>query len=378
MARILVTGATGFIGGQLVEALLSRGEQVDCLVRRCSNPERIERLRSLGAGIVSGSVSDPGSLAAAVARAKAIYHLAGLTRTVRKSEYFECNAEGVTNVLAAAAGLPSPPTVLVVSSLAAAGPSAAGQPRTETDPCRPVSIYGKSKRAGELAAHRWADRAPISIIRPPMVIGQGDPVSLEMFRVIHRSGLHLAPGLRQPEYSVVHVADLVTAMMAIVERGERLPAGGQFEEANGRDDPDAASLANGSTAPWENGFTSRPEGRDRREACLCGQGYYFVNSGPPVTFSELGRLAARALNRRAIVLRFPAPVVWVVGAAGEAVGRVRRRASFFNWDKAREASAGHWTCSGDKIAAGLGFRPEQGMLARLEETVAWYRQAGWL
>ena len=74
MGKVLVTGASGFIGGQLVHELLARGDDVTCLVRRAAS---IERLRAIGAIVAEGDVTAPESLASAVAGAQTIYHLAG-------------------------------------------------------------------------------------------------------------------------------------------------------------------------------------------------------------------------------------------------------------------------------------------------------------
>src|SRR5262245_13144121 len=120
MVRVLVTGASGFIGQKLIEELLARDEQVSCLVRRTSHTEPLTRL---GAQLVYGDVRDPDSVRAAVDGVQMVYHLAGVTRAFRSSEMMETNAEGLRSVAAACAAQRNPPVLLSVSSLAAAGPS---------------------------------------------------------------------------------------------------------------------------------------------------------------------------------------------------------------------------------------------------------------
>ncbi len=96
--------------------------------------------------------------------------------------------------LAAACALAAqPPTLVYVSSLAAIGPAPTTQALRESDPVAPVSEYGRSKLAGEDFLKQYAQQIPISIIRPPMVLGPGDRVSLDLFKTIARYHLHAMP-----------------------------------------------------------------------------------------------------------------------------------------------------------------------------------------
>ena len=131
MSRVLVTGASGFIGSHLVDALVARGDQVTALVRKTS---RVDRLESLGVALAHGDLTDPGSLRAAMAGQSIVYHLAGLTRAVRAKQFYQVNELGVRNAAQACAGQPEPPVLVVVSSLAPAGPSPRGRLRRESDP----------------------------------------------------------------------------------------------------------------------------------------------------------------------------------------------------------------------------------------------------
>ena len=221
MSRALITGASGFIGSQLAAALVARGQTVSCLVRSRSP---VEHLKSLGAQLIEGDVTAPQSLTAAVAEADVVYHLAGLTRARSRAEFLSVNDAGVANILEACRRRTTPPTVVVVSSLAAAGPSQRDRPRREADPPAPVSNYGRSKRAGELAAVARAGDLPITIVRPPIVLGEADATGLTLFQMVSRTGIHLVMGFRPVRLSVIHVADLVAALILAAERGQRLPA----------------------------------------------------------------------------------------------------------------------------------------------------------
>ena len=149
-------------------------------------------------------------------------HLAASTHAVNSSDMIEGNSRVLENVLLACAARSTPPKLVFVSSLAAVGPSTGSRPRQETDPRKPISNYGRSKAASELVAMKFASRVPISIVRPPIVLGGGDRHGLDLFRPIDMFGWHFVPGFREFNFSVVHVEDLATALIGVAERGQRL------------------------------------------------------------------------------------------------------------------------------------------------------------
>ncbi|REJ87896.1 MAG: NAD-dependent epimerase/dehydratase family protein [Planctomycetota bacterium] len=338
MSRVVVTGATGFIGQHLVEHLLERGDQVTCLVRR-SSPW--DRRRSPQLRVCHGDLADRDSLRAAVADAEIVYHLAALVRALDYETMLDTNAGGTRNLASVCAEMSRPPTLLLVSSLAAAGPTTNGRAVDEQDPARPVSNYGRSKRAAELAAAAFADRLPVTIVRPPIVFGPGDRDLWQMFRSISRTHVHPVAGYRRSRFSLIDVRDLVAALVVAAERGTRV----------GPDD-------------------------DLRDAFASGC-YYFAQQERP-TYEELGRRVAAAMDCRVLPIVVPAALAWSLASASDLAGRLRGQASLVNFDKLREATAGGWTCSTARAERELGFEPPNGLDQRLRETAQWYRQAGWL
>jgi nucleoside-diphosphate-sugar epimerase len=289
---------------------------------------------------VPGDVADSANLAAAVADCNVVYHLAGVTTALRQAEMFRVNADGVANLARACAARTTPPKLILVSSLAAARPTRDGQAVRESDEPAPVSVYGRSKQAGERAAREYADNVPITIIRPPIVFGEGDRALLPLFRGIARLGVHVVPGLFDKRYSLLHADDLAQALLLSAERGTR--------------------LSRDATRPSD-------------------QGVYFVAADETPTYAELGRMVGEAVGRRRVfVVRNAHAVVWSVAATAQTLGWLRRRPFAFNWDKAREATAGSWLCSSQRIRDELGFLPAAAMAERLRQTAQWYRDQNWL
>lgn len=338
MGRVLVTGASGFIGWHLVRALADRGDRVRCLVRTTSN---IDRIRPLGVGLVHGDLRDRAALAEAVADCRVVYHLAGCTKALRPRTFFDINEAVVRRLAEVCAEQPSPPVLVAVSSLAAAGPAVDGRLRVEADPPEPVSTYGKSKRAGEVVLEQRAGDLPITIVRPPIVVGEGDLASLEIFRPIAKFGLHVVPGWGRECFSLIHATDLAEGLILAAETGRRLP-------------------------PLEAEHTPP------------GEGYYYVASDDHPTYADFGRMIGQALGRRVRVVPTPPRTVWLAAALSELGGRLRSQASPLNFDKAREARAGSWICSPQKARDELGFAVTVPLAERLGQTAAWYRKQGWL
>ncbi len=160
--RALVTGASGFIGSNLVDRLLAEGAEVQCLVRPSSN---LTWLSSPHLTLVPGDFHDSASLAPAVADVDVVFHVAGATRAARRAGYFRGNLEATCNLLQACQEYgPEDQKFLFVSSLAAAGPSP-GHPLTEDLEPHPVSAYGESKLAAERAIVRGVNEG-IHILGP--------------------------------------------------------------------------------------------------------------------------------------------------------------------------------------------------------------------
>jgi dihydroflavonol-4-reductase len=336
----LITGATGFIGARLVERLIAQGHTVTCLARARADTAR---LLQTGATIITGDVTQPATLAPALEKSTpdTVFHLAGVVKAVKTRDFSDVNSHGVENIAAACAARPTAPVLLVVSSLAAGGPAPSdGSPLTEDAPPHPVSAYGKSKFAGEQAALRFANRVPITIVRPPIVYGPGDLGVFEIFAPIARLRTHLIPGYRDARFSLVFVDDLVDALIIAAQKGERLSQAA-------------------STPP--------------------GQGIYYAAGDETPTYAQLGSAIATALGQRPPrMLRVPKPLLKLAALGADTVSCIVRRSFWLNSDKIIEATAGDWTCLAAKARDQLGWRPAAPLADRLHQTALWYRQNKWL
>ena len=205
--KALVTGATGFVGSHLAEALRGRGDAVTALVR---SPKKAEALAPLGIRIVTGDLDDAASLDRAAEGQDIVYHVAGLVAAGSENEFMRCNRDGTASLVAAASRAGASRFVLV-SSMAAGGPAGQGRPLTGTAPARPVTAYGRSKLAAEAAV--TAGRLPWVIVRPPTVYGPRDHEVLKVFRMA-RLGVAPVFGDGSQQLSAVHGADLASALVA--------------------------------------------------------------------------------------------------------------------------------------------------------------------
>ena len=332
MSTVVVTGGTGFIGSHLVEELLRRGHHVRCLVRATS---RLDFLQSLGKiELVKVQLNNRADLDHALKGADTVYHLAGLIRAFRRDDFYEVNQQGTAKMAAACANQTRPPRLIIVSTIAAAGPCPRGQIRQESDPPRPRSHYGRSKLAAEEEAAKFADKVPITIIRPGMVFGPRDTGFVQIVQAIRKLNVHLSPGVFPPALSYIHVSDLVDLLLAAPERARTIPASGGN----------------------------------------AGQGRYFAVAPEYPTYSELGCLLRNMLGCRfAPVIPVISPLAYAIGGVSEVIGRLQGRAPELCLDKIRDALVTSWACSGEAARRDVGFLPAKPLATRLQETVDWCR-----
>ncbi|WP_224363106.1 NAD-dependent epimerase/dehydratase family protein [Hyalangium versicolor] len=323
--HILLTGSTGFIGQRLARRIVERGDTLTALVRKTSKRGVLDELK---ARCAVGDLLTGEGLVEAVKGVDCVIHLAGVTKARGPEGYFQGNAEGTRRLVKAMAELPSPPRLVYCSSLAAAGPSIPGRPRREEEPPAPVSLYGRSKLGGEQAVREFADKVPAVIVRPPIVYGPGDSEFLPSMLPMARLGVMLKSGFGPKHYSLIHVDDLCTALLAATTRGQTLRT-------------DDATV-----------------------------GVYMVSDGAEHRWEDFCVALTQAMGRaKPTVVPVPETVSYVVGLGSEIAARVRGTIPILNRDKVREMAFPAWTCSSERAEKELGFTPAiqlaQGLVSAL-------------
>jgi nucleoside-diphosphate-sugar epimerase len=242
-----------------------------------------------------------------------------------EAEFLRANRDGTRNMVAAAERAGAGRFILV-SSLAAGGPSPRGLPLDGTEAPRPVTAYGRSKLAGEQvvqgSALQW------SIVRPPIVYGPRDREVLKVFRTV-RLGVAPVFGDGSQELSAVHAADLASALVAVGEGPAR------------------------------------------------GRTY---NACHPEIFTSAGftRAIGATMGRSVRTLRIPAAVGRALLSVTETSARLTRRPTILTTDKANEFFQAAWTADPAPLMRDCGWKPVFDLRTGLADTYQWYRQAGWL
>jgi len=323
--RVLVTGGTGFLGSHLIEKLLEeRNVEVYALVR---DPSRLRWLEGIGSvRLLAGDLQNVPPLPAGLS---SVFHLAGLTKTLKSSEYYTVNQEGTASLLRALKGQSGPLRFVQLSSIAAGGPSAPGRSVGEGDPPRPVSPYGESKLLAETETLNYKDRFSIVILRAAAIYGPRDEDFLEYFRWMKRGILPLV-GRRLKSLSLCFVRDAVRAVLLAAKPG--LPSGDIF------------NIADSKVYSWE----------------------------------DIGRTVANLLGKNLIRVRVPHWTAYLASAASEGIGRLGGGAHALNMGKFKQMKPDGWVVDVRKARQDLGFETRFSLEEGLGETIAWYLWQGLL
>lgn len=321
--RALVTGANGFVGSALVRRLCEHKDSVRCLARRGAD---LSLLEGLDVELVEGDVTSPPSLKRAVDGIDVAFHLAGIRRAAAREEFFRVNAEGTRHLCEAMVAAGNRPRLVLVSSLAAVGPTR--EFPDESAPLRPVDWYGESKAEAERLAAEYAERIPIAIARPSRILGPGDKENLVFFKLALR-GLRVSVSGGPRPMSTIDVDDVVDGLVLLAGHPE---------------------------APGEAFFFSRDT----------------------TSVEGLQDEVLRVLGRRAWTVRIPQSALRGLASAADVFSQRTGRRLPLNRKLAQQLLAPGWTCSTAKARERLGFAPLVGIPESVERSARWYRESGWL
>lgn len=323
--KVIITGASGFIGSWLRDVLLDGGADV-IAIRRQGSPES-KRGRS-----VVADYADPEALKQLflAERPRYVFHVAGATAGVVYQDFHRGNVMPTKNLAEAAlaSGVPIERFVYV-SSLTSYGPATRERPLVETDPKNPIEHYGKSKLEAEQAIEALGDRLPWTILRPSGVYGPRNTEFLKLFELI-ASGWNLFYGNEERVVSLVYVDDCVDATIA-----------------------SALSPA------------------------TVGKGY-FLSDDVPISWEQLQTKIIEVSGRKPRRVSLPGFFLAPAAVMGELGARVTGKPSLFNQQKALMAKQDAWTCSSEAARRDFAYAPKVDALEGVKRTWAWYLENGWI
>lgn len=323
--KVVLTGASGFIGSRLRDALLATGSDVVSLVRASSPPSKHGRSAAV-------DYADEASLRDVLTRERPdyVFHVAGATKGVTRDDFYRGNVLPTQSLVRAVkAAHPGLARFVLVSSLTAYGPSNDGDALSEGDSPRPVELYGMSKLEAERVLREQGATLPWTIVRPAGVYGPADVDTLLLFRSA-KAGINLFYGNRKKRASMVYVDDLVNALVASA----------QSERTRDQD--------------------------------------YFICDGVSYTWDDIQRHIAKAVGGRTFALSLPAWTVQVAARAGELATLFDQKPRVMNRQKALMDAQSAWLCRHDKARADFGYTPRVDMAEGARRAYAWYRAQRWL
>ncbi len=320
----LITGAGGFVGQALARRVAASGHRVRGLLRGPLPPQPWGEALEW----VTGDVTQPASLESALSGVDVVFHLAGIRRAPLRSAFFKVNAEG-TRTVCDASWRSGVRRLVLASSLAAVGPSRPDRPHVESDPFRPEEWYGESKAEAERIALQPRGALEVTVARPPRILGPADRENLVFFKLIRR-GLRLSIAGGPRPLSVVDVDDVVDFLVLLAER------------------PEAVGEA------------------------------FFCPAPGTTTLEDIQEQGAATLGVHPRTLRLSPSLLQALATAADGVSRITGRSLPLNRKLAKQLLAPAWTCSGEKAAGRLGWRPRVSIQDSIARSARWYLSEGWL
>ena len=330
--KILITGASGFIGSFIVEEALRQGFETWVGVRSTSSRQYLQdtRIHFLELDFSSGDM---------LARQldghafDYIVHAAGTTKCLHADDFFKINYEGTTNFVHAILRSRMPLKRFVyISTLGVYGAIHEEMPYQEIkedDTPKPNTAYGKSKLMAERLLDSIGNDFNYIILRPTGVYGPREKDYYLMAKTIKRH-LDFSVGYKRQDITFVYVKDVVQAVFLALDRG-----------MSGRK--------------------------------------YFLTDGKVYQSSTFSDYLREELgNHWWVRIRVPVWVLRLVTACGEWIGRMTGTVSTLNNDKYNIMKQRNWRCDIEPACDELGYHPHYDLSKGVKETVAWYKKNKWL
>lgn len=325
--RVLITGASGFVGYHLINEALQNNLEVYAAVRKSSD---IKHLKHLNINFTYPDFSSAESLKKEFQEKQYDYiiHAAGITKASQQHEYAHINTTYTRNIAEAAVSINYTFKKLVfISSLAAVGPLQGlnGMISEDTTP-HPVTAYGQSKLKAEAELSHFST-LNYTILRPTAVYGPREKDIFIMFKQIAR-GMEPYIGKKAQKLSFIYVTDLAKAAVAALQAGNHKT--------------------------------------------------YNLSDGNFYDRYEMADIIKSILKTKTIKVHLPPGFVKLIALMAEGAAKLQHKASALNVEKLKELTAANWSCSIEEAKADLGFYPQYNLNKGLTETLAWYKAHEWL
>lgn len=329
--KILITGASGFIGSFIVEEALRRGFETWAAIRKSSSLSFLqdERIHT-----IELNLSSEEQLKEQLKEHQFDYvvHAAGVTKCLHKEDFFRINTEGTKHfVRALTATQNNLKRFVYISSLSIMGAIREQQPYQEIredDKAQPNTAYGKSK----LDAEQWLDTVeglPYVILRPTGVYGPRERDYFMMAKSI-KAHTDFAVGFKQQDITFIYVTDVVQAVFLACEKG----------------------------------VTGRR---------------YFLSDGEVYQSSTFSDLIRKELgNPWWIRITAPLWLLRIITFCGEYVGKITGKVTALNNDKYYIMRQRNWRCNIEPARRELGFEPKVKLEEGVKRSIAWYKENNWL
>ena len=324
--KLLITGASGFLGYHLIEAALLQDYEVFAGVRKSSHTTHLDKNRVT---VVSLDLSDTNSIKNLLEQhgINYIIHAAALTRAKTEPDYNFSNALLTRNLALAAAVQPGIQKFVFISSLAALGPSADGEPVHEDALPRPLTWYGKSKLLAENYL-REINQLPFIVLRPTAVYGPREKDLLLVVKSVNR-GMEMYIGKDEQKLSFVYVKDLADVTIAALE------------------------------------------------SKIIGE-FYNISDGRIYDRYAFANAVKKSTGKKSIRLQVPHGIIKTLAAGMDSLYRRSSKTPVLNLDKVKELTAKDWSVNIEKCRRDLGFEPRYDLDQGMAETIEWYKSNKWL
>ena len=319
MKKILITGASGFIGSFLVEKALEMGWETWAGIRKSSSREYLKdaRIRFIDLNFsnkeklkeqIRSHVAEHGKW-------DYIIHNAGITKHVHLYDFHKVNFKNTANFICILQHTENiPEKFILMSSLSAFFPE--------------KSAYGRSKLNAEKYLE-FRSKLPYLIIRPTGVYGPREKDYLKMMKTVDK-GFELTVGTKPQRLTFIYVTDLVQAV-----------------------------------------FLALKSNITRKT--------YTVSDGKVYSDSEYAGLVKKVLGKKSILrIRVPLFLLYIVSIISECFGKICGKPTTLNRDKYKIMKQRDWTCSNQAFVDDFGFKPKYDLEKGLKATAKWYKQNGWI